>query len=326
MTIRRRTFAGFAGAMLIGNNVSAQAAFPQRPVTITVPVGPGGGTDLLARQLGKSLSEIWGQPVVVDNKTGAAGIIGAQAVIKTPGDGHSLLLSHDGVFIATPVLFKRPDFEPQKQLAPISQVATQPYAAVVHPSVPAKNLPELIALMKRRNAEGAKLGFATSALGSADHLTGEKFAIASGVQMLVVPYKSTQPAITDVVGGHLPWGFFSFAAALPLVKSGALRALAISAERRSDLLPGVPTVSETLPGFVSTAWFGVWAPAGTPMEVRERIARDIRTAVGSADMATLMASNGLSPALSTPAEFADFIRREATRTADVIARANIKVE
>ncbi len=322
----RRTFGLGAFATLWGAAAWGQAGFPNRQVSMIVPVGTGGGTDLLARQLGKSLAEIWGQPVVVDNKTGAAGIIGAQVVIKAPADGHTLFLSHDGVFTATPVLFKRPDFEPQKQLAPVSLVATQPYVAVVHPSLPVKNLAELIALMKKRNAEGAKLGFATSALGSADHLTGERFAMAAGVEMLVVPYKSTQPAITDVAGGHLPFGFFSFAAALPLVKAGALKALAISADTRSDLLPGIPTVAETLPGFQYGAWFGVWAPAGTPASLRDKIAQDVRRAVERPDMAALMASNGLTPALLMPNDFAEYIRKEALRTAEVISRAKIKVE
>jgi len=311
---------------ICGLNRPVLASFPDRPVTLTVPVGPGGGTDLLARQLAKTLSQKWKQPVVVENRTGAAGIIGAEYVMKQAADGYNLLLSHDGVFTATPILYKRPDFKPLEHLAPISEVAIQPYVAVVNPSVPVKTMAGLIALIKRMNKEKKPFGFATSALGSADHMAGEKFQLACGVHMLIVPYKSTAPAITDVAGGHVPFGFFSPAAALPLIKSGTLRALAITTPHRSDLVPGLPTVAETLPGYHANAWFGVWAPAGTPAPILNQISKDIAMAVKTPEMAKLMKLNGLAPATSSPSEFAAFIKQDAAHTAELIRRAHIKVQ
>jgi tripartite-type tricarboxylate transporter receptor subunit TctC len=304
----------------------AAAQFPDKPVHLVVPVGPAGGTDLLARQLAKKLSEVWGQPVVVENKTGGAGIIGAETVIRSAADGYTLLLSHDGVITATPVLYKRPDFDPVKQLAPITQLATIPYVVVVHPSVQAKDISELIALMKAKNAKKESFGFATTALGSADHLSGEQFKIAAGVDMLIVPYKSSQPAMSDVIAGHLPLGFFTIAGTQPHVKAGTLRALGITSSQRSKLFPDLQTVGETLPGFVTGAWYGLWAPAGTPPAIVEKISNDVRRIVNAPDLAAYLLNNGFVAATSTPAEFAEFIKRDSAKTAQVIKSANVRLE
>lgn len=304
----------------------AAAQFPNKSVHLVVPVGPGGGTDLLARQLAKKLSEVWGQPVIVENKQGGAGIIGAQAVMKSAPDGYTLLLSHDGVITATPVLYKRPDFDPAKQLAPITQLATIPYLVVVNPSVQAKNIAELIALMKEKNAKKETFGFATSALGSADHLSGELFKIAAGVDMLVVPYKQSLPAMSDVIAGHLPMGFFTIPGTLPHVKAGTLRLLGITSSQRSKLFPDVQTIGETLPGFVTGAWYGLWAPAGTAPGIVEKISNDARRVVNSPDIAAYMLNNGFEAATSTPAEFAEFIKRDSAKTAQVIKSANVRIE
>jgi len=305
---------------------SAQSNFPTKPVTITVPVGTGGGTDLVARRLGKALSEQWGQPVVVENKPGASGIIGANIVIRSAPDGHNLLLVWDGPIVATPILFKRPDYEPLKQLTPLSQVTTQGYAVMVHPSVPAKNVAELIAHIKKKNADKETFGFATSSVGAADHLSGELFRAMAGVEIVTVNHAGTGPAIINVLGGHVPYGHFSFTAALPHIKSGALRVLAITSDKRSALLPDVPTVGETLPGYHYHSWIGVFGPAGMPEALRERISRDIRNAVNSPDVANSFLNNGLVPTVSDPTTFYEFIRQDAIRTADTIKRANLKIE
>jgi tripartite-type tricarboxylate transporter receptor subunit TctC len=304
----------------------AAAEFPDRPVTLVVPVGPGGGTDLLARQVAKKLGEVWGQAVVVENRTGGGGIIGAETVIRAAPDGYTLLFSHDAVITATPVLYKRPDFDPARQLAPISEVATAPYLVIVNPSVQAKDIPELIALMREKTAQKQSMGLATSALGSADHLSAELFRQAAGVDMLVVPYKSTLPAMSDVIAGHLPLGFFSIPASQPHVKAGTLRALGITSSTRSKLLPDVPTVAETLPGFVTGAWYGLWAPAGTPAAIVEKISSDVRRIVNAPDIAAYLLNNGFEAATSTPAEFAEFIRRDSAKTAKVIKSANVRLE
>jgi tripartite-type tricarboxylate transporter receptor subunit TctC len=315
------------GALLALSIVAPAAAqVPGRPVNIVVPVGPGGGTDLLAREAAKRLSEIWGQSVVVENRSGAAGLVGAQSVIRAAPDGNTLLFTHDGVITATPVLYKRPDYDPHKQLVPLSQLAFMPYIAVVHPSVQAKSVPELIALIKQKNAAKDKFGFATSALGSADHLAGEQFRIAAGLDMLIVPYKSAMPAMTDVIAGHLQLGFFTIASTQPHIKAGTLRAVGIMSRERSKLFPELATFSETLPGFVGGTWYGLFAPAGTPAATVEKISSDIRRAVASPEMASYMLNNGFVAASSTPAEFAEFIRKDSARVAEVIRQANVRVE
>lgn len=324
--LHRRHFGALALSAVCATTTLAQSTFPIKTVTITVPVGTGGGTDLVARRLAKALSEQWGQSVVVENKPGASGIIGANAVIKSAPDGHNLLLVWDGPIVATPVLFKRPDYEPLKQLAPIAQVTTQGYAVMVHPSVPAKNMTELIAHIKKKNAEKEPFGFATSSAGAADHLAGEVFRAMAGVELLTVNHFGTGPAILNVLGGHIPFGIFSFTAALPHIKTGALRALAITSDKRSALLPDVPTVGETLPGYHYHSWIGVFGPVGMPDGLRERISKDIRSAVSLPDVASVLLSNGLLPTVSDPATFTEFIRQDATRTADVIKRAKLKVE
>lgn len=325
-TLDRRQFGALALTAIGAGGALAQSNFPTKTVTMTVPVGTGGGTDLVARRVAKALSDQWGQPVVVENKPGASGIIGANVVIKSPPDGHNLLLVWDGPIVATPVLFNRPDYDPFKQLAPIAQVSTQGYAVVVHPSVPVKNMAELIAHIKKKNADKEPFGFATSSAGAADHLSGETFRAMAGVELLTVNFAGTGPAITNVLGGHIPYGHFSFTAALPHIKTGALRALAVTSDKRSPLLPDVPTVGETLPGYHYHSWIGVFGPAGMSDSLRERISRDIRTAVSSPDVAAVLLSNGLVPSPSDPAAFTEFIRQDAVRTADVIRRAKLKVE
>lgn len=312
--------------VILNSGTWAQNTFPSKTVTMTVPVGTGGGTDLVARRLAKALSDQWGQSVVVENKPGASGIIGANVVIKSAPDGHNLLLVWDGPIVATPVLFKRPDYEPLKQLTPIAQVTTQGYAVMVHPSVPAKNMTELIAHIKKKNSEKEPFGFATSSAGSADHLAGELFRAMAGVELLTVNHFGTGPAILNVLGGHIPFGIFSFTAALPHIKTGALRVLAITSDKRSTLLPDVPTVGETLAGYHYHSWIGVFGPAGMSEGLRERLSRDIRNAVNSSEVASVLISNGLVPTVSDPAAFTEFIRQDATKTAEVIKRAKIKVE
>ena len=304
----------------------AIADFPNKSVQMVLPVGVGGGTDALARQLAKKLSEYWGQPVVVDNKTGAGGIIAAQAVSRASPDGHTIFFSHDGVITATPVLYNRPDYDPITQLAPISMVSRMSYLVVVHPSVPAKNITELIAAMKEKSAKKQPFTFATSALGSADHLSGEQFKTAAGVEMLVVPYKSSLPAMTDVIGGHLPFGFFTIPGTLPHVRTGALRLVGVTSSKRSSLFPDVATVGESIPGYVTGAWYGLWAPVGTPAAVIDKIGADVKRAMNAPDMTAYLLQNGFEGETSSPAEFAEFIKKDSASTAAVIKRVGVKLQ
>ena len=326
VTVWSRAAAIVCVAIAASTSSAAFAQYPNRPVQMVLPVGPGGGTDVLARELARRLSEVWGQPVVIENKPGGGGIVAAEFVTKSPADGYTIFFSHDGVITATPVLYKRADYDPQKQLAPITQVGTVPYLLVVNPAVPAKNVTELIAVMKDKMAKKETFGFATSALGSADHLTGEQFRLAAGVDMLVVPYKNSLPAMNDVLGGHLPFMVISIPPALQHVKTGTLRGIAITSTQRSPLLPDLPTVSETIPGFVTGAWYGLWVAAGTPTAIIDKINKDTRQILANEDMIAYMRRNGLEPASSTPDEFAAFIAKDSAKTAQVIKAANVKVE
>lgn len=318
--------ASLFASLLIPAAGHAQTGFPTRNVQMVLPVGVGGGTDVLARELARRLADLWGQAVVVDNKPGGGGIVAAEFVMKAPADGYTIFFSHDGVITATPVLYKRADYDPQKQLAPITQLGTVPYLFVVNPKVPANNIAELIAVMKDKQAKKEQFGFGTSALGSADHLTGEQFRLAAGVDMLVVPYKNSLPAMTDVIAGHLPFGIFSIPGTQPHVKSGALRAIAISSANRSPLFPDLPTVSETLPGFVTGAWYGLWVAVGTPQPIIDKINADVKKVLAAEDMIAFMRRNGLDPVTSTPSEFAQFIAKDSAKTAQVIKAANVKID
>ena len=304
----------------------ARAQFPSRPVQMILPVGVGGGTDALARQLAKKLSAYWGQPVVVENKSGGGGIIGAQLVVRAAPDGHTIFLSHDGVITATPALYNRPDYDPITQLAPISMVSRMSYLVAVHPSVPAKNISELVNVMKEKTAKREPFSFATSALGSADHLSGELFKTAAGVDMLVVPYKSNLPAITDVIGGHIPFGFFTSPGTLQHIRAGALRLVGVTSSKRSSLFPDVATVGETIPGFVTGAWYGLWAPVGTPAAVIDKISADVKRAMNAPDMISYLLQNGFEGETSSPADFAEFIKKDSANTAALIKRLGLKLQ
>jgi tripartite-type tricarboxylate transporter receptor subunit TctC len=305
---------------------AARADYPDRPIQIVVPVGPGGGTDLMAREIAKKLSDAWGQPVVIENKPGGGGVIGAQAVARAAPNGYTLLFTHDGVITATPRLYKVTDYDPAKDLAPVAEVAKTGYLVVVNPAVPARTLAELIAFMKEKKARKETFAFATSALGSADHLSGELFRLEAEVDMLVVPYKNTLPAMSDVIAGHVPFGFFAIPPAQPHIKNGNLRALAITTRNRSTLFPDLPTVAETLPGFESGAWYGIFAPAGTPAPIVEKVSAEVRRIVATREFNEYMIKNGFEGAAGTPAEFAEFIRKDSAKVESVIRRANVHIE
>lgn len=319
-----RWIAGLATMALVCG--TALAEYPDKPVIMVLPVGPGGGTDLMSRELSKKLGEAWGQPVVIENKPGGGGVIAAQFVAHSAPNGYTLLFTHDGVITATPKLYKVEGYQPLTELAPITEVAKTGYLVVVNPGVPANDLPQLIALMKAAKAKGEPFAFATSALGSADHLSGELFRLTADVDMLVVPYKNSLPAMSDVIAGHLPFGFFSIPPTQPHIKSGTLRALAITTKNRSPLFPDLPTVSETLPGFESGAWYGMFAPAGTPPAIVDKIQNDVKRIISDPEFVAYMSKNGFEGVGSGPAEFTDFIKKDAAKVESVIKRANVRVD
>jgi tripartite-type tricarboxylate transporter receptor subunit TctC len=314
-------------AMVAGcSNAFAADTFPDRPITISISTAPGGGVDITARALAKQLSAMWKQPVLIQNAPGAGGIVAANQVIKSAPDGYHLLLGHSGDISATPFLFDRPDYQPLKQLTPLSQILLQPYAVVVNPSVPAKTLAELIAWIKKKNSAGEKVPSATGALGGPEHLSTEQLAIVTGLDVLIVPYKSAGPALVDIIAGQIPFGFFSIATAGAQVKAGQLRMLAVGAKQRNELFPDVPTVAETLPGFTAYAYYGMFGPAEMSKGLAERISKDVRTAVASSEMQALMRSNGQAAATSTPAEFMSFLEEDSAQTSAYIKKAGIRLQ
>ncbi|HTS86245.1 MAG TPA: tripartite tricarboxylate transporter substrate binding protein [Usitatibacter sp.] len=297
-------------------------AFPDKAVRIIVPFPPGGATDVVARSLGQRLSALWKQPVVIENKAGAGGNIGADAVAKAEPDGYTLLLASPAEVAINPFLYKSMTFDPEKDLVPVSKAATAPLVLVVHPSVPAKTLPELIAWLKSRK-DGTP--YASSGTGGPQHLAGESFRVMTGTNLIHVPYKGGAPAITDLLGGQVSMFFAGLPPALPHIKAGKLRAIAVTTTQPSALIPGVPTVDSVVPGFDFENWQGVFAPRGTPDAIVQQIARDMAT-VSDAALAEQLARQGAAPAPSSPAEFAAFVQKERRKYSELVKMSGAKVD
>jgi tripartite-type tricarboxylate transporter receptor subunit TctC len=290
--------------------------WPQKPVRLVVPFPPGGSTDVLGRIIATKLTEALGQQVIVDNRGGAGGVIGTDMVVKSPADGHTLLFSASAPIAINVTLMKNVPYDPLRDLTPVIRVASVPLVLVVHPSVPARSVKELIALLRQRPND---FTYASASTGTPQHLSAELFKMLANVKMTHIPYKGSGPAMTDVIGGQVPITFEVFITALSYVKAGRLRALAQTGATRSTHLPDVPTVAETgIPGYESSGWYGVLAPAGTPAAVVGRLHTDIARLMAGADMKQRMVELGADPAADTPEQFARFIREETVKWAKVI--------
>jgi len=309
--------------VLLAGPASAQEAWPSRPVRIIVPFPAGGVADLLPRLVGQKLSEKWGQPVIVENKAGAAGNIGMGEGARAAPDGYTLVLAPTGNLTVNPYLFKLP-FDTAKDFAPITVLATSPNVLVVHPSVPAKTFAELIAYAK---ANPGKLNFASPGAGSGAHLAGELLNLDAGIQAQHVPYKGLAPAVTDLLGGQVQMMFAGISTVIQHVKNGKLVALAIASPSRSPQLPDVPTVAESgIPGFDVTSWYGLVARAGTPPAVIEKIQRDAAEALRDPGVREKLAGLGLEPMGNTPAEFGAMIAAESLKWGDIVRKAHIQAQ
>ena len=295
-------------------------AWPSKSVRIIVPFVAGGATDVVARLLGQKLQETWGQPVVVENRAGAGGNIGADVVAKSPADGYTLLMASGSIVTANQHMYKVLTWDPAKDLVPITNVATGPQLIVVNPNVPAKDLREFIAWAK---ANPKKVDFGSAGIGSQTHLAAENLAYSAGIDLTHVPYRGEAAAITDLLGGQIQLATPNLAAAQAQVKEGKLRALAVTSRERSPLLPEVPAAAEVIPGFENAGWFGLLAPAGTPREAIERIQRDSANILLSDEFRAKLAQQGLTPVANSPAEFAAAIREESARWAIVIRERGI---
>lgn len=313
----------FAVAALACTGAYAQA-FPNRPVTLVVPFPPGGGSDTGGRIIAEQLTKRWGQPVIVDNKGGAAGQIGADFVAKAPRDGYTLLLGNIGTQAINPSLYPRLPYDPDTAFAPVSLVAELPLAMMVNPAVPAKTAAEFISLAKSRPGQ---LTYSSSGAGGAPHLAAEMFKDQTGSFILHVPYRGGGPAIADLLAGHVQLSFMTVLEASGHIKAGKLRALAVTGDKRVAALPEVPTLAESaLPGFNAISWIGLLAPAGTPPDLVEKIASDVRAAMADEAVKSRFASLGAVPRTTSPQEFSKLIAADKNRYAQIIRSRKITTQ
>jgi tripartite-type tricarboxylate transporter receptor subunit TctC len=297
--------------------------YPNKPVKIVVPFPAGGPTDVVTRSLADKLGAALGQPVVVENKPGAGGAIGADFVAKSPADGYTLVMATSSTHSIGPYLAKLP-YDPEKDFTPIVWVGNATNILVVNAQLPASNVQELIALAKK---DPGKLNYATSGIGTVVHLTSELFASTAGIKLTHVPYKGVQQSIPDLISGQVTMLFDNIMTAQPHIKAGKVKALGISSPKRSPLVPDVPTVAESgLPGFESVTWFGLLGPAGTPRAAVERVNAELNKALQSSEVQARFAQLGFDPAGGTPAEFAATIQRDARKWSKVIKDAGVKPE
>ncbi|MEY4341734.1 MAG: hypothetical protein RL541_1238 [Pseudomonadota bacterium] len=299
----------------------AQVPFPTRSVTIVVPFPPGGGTDTGARIVAEQLSRKWGQPVVVENKGGAAGQLGADFVARARADGYTLLMGNIGTQAINPALYQKLPYDADKAFAPVSLVAELPLAMMIHPAVPAANVKEFVALAR---ANPGKLSYSSSGAGGGPHLAAEMFKDATGTFILHVPYRGGGPAIADLIAGHVQLSFMTVLEASGHIKAGKLRALAVTSDKRVSALSDVPTLAEAaLPGFNSISWIGILAPGGTPREVIEKISADVREVLARDDIRDRLIGLGAVPAGSTPTQFGSLIENDRKRYARIIRERGI---
>jgi tripartite-type tricarboxylate transporter receptor subunit TctC len=297
--------------------------YPSKPIRLILPFPPGGGTDILGRLIAERLSASLGQPVVVENRGGAGGNVGAEAAAHSAPDGYTLLLVAPTLAIS-PSLYSKLSFDPIRDFAPISLVATVPNVMITNPSVPAKTLQEFIALAK---AKPGAMNFGSGGAGTSNHLGGALFNIVAGVQLVHVPYKGVNLAMNDVLAGNIQLVLIGIPAAAPNIKSGRLRALAVLARERSAALPDVPTAAEAgLPDFDVTTWYGVLAPAATPRAIVMRLNGELVRIMHSPELKERLAAMATDPWTSTPEEFAAYIKEETARWAEVVRKAGIKAE
>ncbi len=315
----------FVSLVFMAATTSAPAQqYPTKAVRLIVGFPAGGTSDIMARLTGQKLSEAWGQTFIIDNRPGAGGNIGTELVAKAAPDGYTLLVSPGSTLTSNPAVYSKVPFDTVRDFAPVTMIAGVPNALVVHPSVPASNVKELIALAKSRPGQ---LAYASTGAGQSTHLSAELLKTSAGINMIHVPYKGSAPALTDIVAGQVSVMFDNLPSVLPFIKSGRLKPLAVSSAARSRALPEVPTVAESaLPGFDVTVWFAVLAPAATPREIVNRVNAEVVKAIKTQDMRERLAQQGAEAIGNTPEDFAAVIKRDLAKWAKVVKDANIKLD
>jgi tripartite-type tricarboxylate transporter receptor subunit TctC len=316
-----------ASFALIPAHAIAENAFPAKPIKFIVPYPPGGPLDIIARLTGQQVSQRLGQPVIIDNKPGAGGNLGADFVAKSAADGYTILMGAVATHAINPTLYKKMPYDAAKDFMPITLLVSTPNVLVVNPSVKARTVTELIALAKR---EPGKLNFGSGSNGSAGHLAGELFKSMAGVDMTHVPYKGSAPALQDLLAGQIQLMFDNLASAMPQIKAGKLAALAVTTSKRSAFAPDLPTVAESggaaLAGFDISTWFGVFAPAGTPKEIIAVLNQEFNRAIRLNEVKEKLDGMGAEAVGTTPDAFAAYIKSEASKYADVIKKSGAQVD
>jgi len=324
MTLHATVFCLITAAMSAGFTPSLAQPYPARPIRIVVPFPAGGNADIFARAYALKLGDAWKQTALVDNRAGAAGIIGTQFVAKSPADGYTLLFGTTGTHTTNPAVYAKLPYDPVKDFSPVSNFADSPFLLVLHPSVPANSLKELITLAKARPGQ---LDYASFGIGSSAHLAGEMLRTMAGINIVHVAYKGGPPALTDLIGGHVALMFNSLPAVLPVVKSGKLHALALAGAKRTPTLPEMPTFAEAgLANFEAGSWYGILAPAGTPRDVVTKLHTETVRILALPDVKQRLASEGAEAIGNTPEEFATQIRHDIARWAKVASEAMIKTQ
>ena len=326
MASRRKIIAGaalLAAPFWWSVRVRAAEPYPSKVITIVVPQAPGGANDVIGRALAQKLAVTFAGSVIVDNRQGAGGNLGTAFVARQPRDGYTLLLNAQSVQTINPFLYRKVPFDPVKDFDPIMVVGVAPYMLAVNPSVPARNLRELVALAK---AQPGKFNYASAGNGTVNHLLGEMLKTAAGVDIVHVPYRGAAAAATDVVAGQVPMTFGSLAGLLPFVRSGQLRALGVCTEKRTQLAPELPTLAETIPGLYANAWYGLFAPAGTPREVIARLHTEITRIMDNPEMKERLVGLGVESAPGTPEQLASLMRDDLVRWARIVKESGAQLD
>ena len=324
MTIARRRFlqvAASAVALPVAPRLASAETYPSRPVHLVVPFAPAGAADIIARIVGPALSERLGQQIVIENKAGAGGNLGTEAVVRAPADGYTLLVV-GGFNAINATLYDKLNFVFRNDVAPVASIARMPNVMEVNPAFPAHTVPEFIAYAK---ANPDKINFASGGTGSPTHMVGELFKMMTGIKMVHLPYRGAGPALIDLIGGQVEAMFATLPSSIGYIRGGQLRPLAVTLGKRSDALPEVPTVGEFVPGYDAGDWYGIGAPTGTPPEIVERLNKEINAVIGDPAMKGRMADLGMTVQISnTPSDYAAFIADETDKWAKVVKFSGAK--
>ena len=302
---------------------AAETAYPTKPIRLISPFPPGGGNDTMARAVGGKLAEAWGQQIVVDNRPGANGILACEITAKAAPDGYTLLMANAGSHGINPALYRKLPYDAVNDYTPVSQLGWTPNILVLHSSVPAGNLKELVALAKSKPGQ---LTYGSNGAGSTQHLAGVMFGSEFGVELVHVPYKGTGPATIDLLAGHLSLSFGNSVAVLPHVKTGRLKAIAVTSVQRAPALPDIPAIAETLPGFEAISWWGIVGPARMPSDITNKLSLEIKQALSRPDMKERFDQQGVVARGTTPQEFSAFIASELAKWAKVVKASGARAD